>query len=189
MEYTDTNGDSSVNAGDTLTARWSFADLDLDLVDGPRTEATIQWRRNGNAIAGKTGPTYVIAPEDAGSPISFEFIPWTDPAITEPASGQLHDSITHNNGSGPGSIDPTDGVTLTAVTITGTTAGRPIVGQVLTANVTCTGGGGCGTVSYTWQRQRDAGGWTTVGTNSATYTPAREDQLHNIQVLATRTGP
>lgn len=190
ITLTDANGDAAADVGETLNAQYQFADLDGDTQDEARSRGTIKWRRNGAVIPGEVGLTYILKTEDIGTQISFEFEPWTDPAITVPASGITYDSVTHNNGSGPGTIDPQPGGgVLMAVTIDGLIGGRPIVDGVLTARVTCSGGGSCGTIDYAWERQLNGGGWVPVGTNSVNYTPVRGDQLYNIRVKATRTGP
>jgi len=68
---------SSVNVtgtlavGNTLTGNYTYSDIDND-VEGM---STYQWYRNGLAISGATGITYLISSADSGKTLAFEVTP------------------------------------------------------------------------------------------------------------------
>ena len=173
-------------AGDTLTAEYTITDPDTDDPDMPASDLTIQWTADGVNVGTTGSKTYIIQASDAGKTITYQLIPHTDQAITDPYQGVL--SIAANIGSdgsgNDGDIDiPGDNV-LVSVTVSGT----PVVGDLLTATPVCVAA--CtGDISYQWQLESAVGGGTftdIAGATGATYTPVKGDQRRKVQVIATQ---
>ena len=65
---------------------------------------------------------------------------------------------------------------------------EPRVGQRLTATVSDQDGG-VGSIEWKWERQPTRGDWTPIpGATSRTYTPAREDNGHDLRVTVDLPG-
>jgi len=141
-------------------------EADTGLLDGSGSLA-FQWLRAGEAIAGATSSSYIVAEDDQGRSISVE--------------------VARSGRSGSVRSDPVGPVTIahgTGPELTGTVAitGTPNVGQMLTANVA--GLSGSGEVFFQWMR----GGVAVPGANSAAYAVTAADAGLRIAVRATRHG-
>ncbi|HEX8215684.1 MAG TPA: hypothetical protein VF582_09485, partial [Allosphingosinicella sp.] len=117
--------------GSTLTASNTLADPDgMGVV-------TYQWLRNGVAIGGATGSTYVLAQADVGAAVSVR-ASYTDGGGT---AGTVSSTAT-------GTVANVNDAPTGAVTITGTAA----QGSTLTASNSLADADGMGTVAYQWLR-------------------------------------
>ncbi len=154
--------------GETLTAVTStIADP-----DGPDALTfSFQWKRDGTAITGATGATYVLAQDDVGAAITVT-VSWTD-------GGNTAESLT----SAPtaevtGANDPPTG----AVTI----SGAPTQGETLTAvTTTIADPDGPATLTFSFQWKRD--GTAISGATDATYTLTQADVGAAITVTVSWT--
>jgi len=181
--------DGILGPGDTLTATgFDFSDADND----PQTPTAYEWLADGSAIQAATGPTYILQDGDMGKTITVKATPNTDPASTEPATGAAVNAKKYLDLAGK---DSSSGLTLVSsvvnsVTIEGaSTANKPLVGETLTAVVTCRGAA-CDNskLHYQWQLEDSAGSGTyadIIGATTETYTVLRTDQKRRIQVLVT----
>ncbi|MEB4590558.1 DUF1566 domain-containing protein [Candidatus Thiothrix sp. Deng01] len=70
VSISDGNGGDAV-VGDTLTGNYTYSDADND-AEGA---STYRWLRDGGAIVGATGRTYMLVAADAGHGITFEVTP------------------------------------------------------------------------------------------------------------------
>lgn len=135
------------------------------LTPGARTPSastvSYQWRRNGAAISGATGSTYVLVTADINTTIS----------VIASGTGNYSGSATSANTS-------TVTTPLTAIAApTGTTT----VGSVLTAGARTPS---TATVTYQWKR----GGVAISGATASTYTLVTADLGAVITVTATGTS-
>jgi hypothetical protein len=177
---TDVDGNGLINAGDTLKVGWNTAtdvsDADGDTVEG----ASYEWFADGDSIG--TGIELVISEAHRGKQITLKSIAHTDagitdPAVSEPTLASIDPAI------GPEISIPGEGVAL-GVTINGLVGGSPKVGSVLSADAACEGS--CGTLTYQWQIESAVGSASFVdiaGATSQTYTPLKDDQKRQIQVV------
>ena len=93
-------------------------------------------------------------------------------------------TVAGGDGNG-GVIDPEgpDTVVVTGADVNG----NPIVGSALTAQVNCVST--CAPVlNYQWQIETVPGSavYTSIGTNSDSYTPTKDDQKRKIRVEVTK---
>ncbi len=154
----------TASQGETLTADTSgIADA-----DGLGT-FSYQWQRDGTAIPGATGATYVLEQADVGAAITVT-VSWTD-------SGNTVESLT----SAPtATVTDTNDAPTGAVTISGT----PTQGQTLTADTSgIADADGLGTFSYQWQRD----GAAIPGATGASYVLAQADVGAAITVTVSWT--
>ncbi|MFW5444336.1 MAG: Ig-like domain-containing protein [Methylococcaceae bacterium] len=70
ISINDTNGDLAI-VGDLLTGSYTYNDLENDL----EGISTFQWLRNGVAIAGATGQSYTLVPEDLRTSLTIKVTP------------------------------------------------------------------------------------------------------------------
>lgn len=156
--------------GDTLSVDYNFADADGDTEVTTGANATsFVWKRDGTAIGGATDATYSIVAADAGSVLTAEVTPKTDPLITDPEVGLAAASSPMTIGE---STQPT---AIEIHNSGGLLTGRPVVDDVLTAQPICPGT--CDTnMVFTWKVDG-----ADVG-NGTTYTPTKDDQKKVITV-------
>lgn len=142
--------------GQTLTAS--------DGVISNGTVSARQWLRNGTAIGGATGATYLLAAADAATSVSVR--------ISATGAG--------------GSVDATsNGVTVTAATVKITISGTPpTTGQVGQAySFTPTTANGSGTKSFTLSSGTLLGGLSfNTGTGAITGTPTVAGTMNGLVV-------
>lgn len=135
----------------------------------PDVANTYQWRRNGSAVEGATGPTYVVRAQDVGA------------SITVVATGTSAEFGTGTSTSAAITGKPGAGATVrTTPTISGT--GR--VGTTLTSTPVAWDPAETGT-TLQWMRN----GTAISGATSATYTVASGDLNASITLRATGTLP
>lgn len=150
----------TATVGSALTAttgKWKPSDSD--------TTFTYQWNREGAAIGGATGSTYVPVNADAGH------------SLTVSVTGD-HYNFNDVTATSPATKVVTGGTLTTATPqITGT----PVRGSVLTA-VPGTWGPGTVTLTYHWNRN----GSKISGATAATYTVTKADA--GTQLTVTVTG-
>ncbi|MCL2652240.1 MAG: S-layer homology domain-containing protein, partial [Propionibacteriaceae bacterium] len=151
----------STTVGSTLTVNigtWMPSD----------TVKTIQWNRNGTAIGGATGTTYIVAAADLGTSITV--------SVTGTRAG--YSPVTKT--SSPVAISAAPFVTSPIPTISGNTT----VGSTLTA----TPGTWNPSATFTYQWYR--GGAAIVGATAVTYalTGADFGQTMTVSVTGTRAG-
>ncbi len=138
--------------GETLTA---VTDTIAD-ADGLGT-FSYQWKRDGTAIPGATGSTYVLAQADVGAAITVT-VSWTD-------DGGTAESLTSSATAMVANVndDPTGAVTI---------AGTATQGETLTAVTdTIADPDGLGTFTYQWKRD----GADIAGATGSTYVLAQAD--------------
>lgn len=173
--YTDTNGNSIIDAGDVLniTTPGSFSDADMD-TEGQRTW---QWFADGIAIPSATNNTYTVQSTDLGKVIKLQEMPHTDSATTDPADGVAVDS---------NELTVAASNTPAAVVIGGIVSGYPQVGTPLTTTVTMADGSTGSASSYQWQIETAVGSDTYQnidGATADTYIPLGTEQKRKIQVV------
>jgi hypothetical protein len=80
--------------GQTLTGHYTYTDADND----PEGNSTYRWLRDGVAIAGATGTSYLLTIDDLNAVISFEVMP-------EAQTGELQGTVVANApDDGPGAV-------------------------------------------------------------------------------------
>ena len=146
--------------GETLTADSTVTTL-------PSAPQVGQWLRDGIAVAGATGATYVLTDADAGTTLSYR--------VTASTAG-FSDAVVTSGGVGP-----VDGGTITLPTPT--VDGSAVVDGTLTASLPGAVEPADATVDYSWTR-----GLTRVGTGN-TYTPTAADIGYQLSVTATAHKP
>ena len=135
------------------------------------TSYTQQWKRNGVAITGQTGLTYVLAAADVGTVITVSVVATNSIGSSTPVTSAGTATVID--------IIPTN---ATIPTITGT----PQVGATLTANV---GTWNNRPLTYTYQWNSSVGG-PILGATASTYVPVSGDvgNTLSVSVVATNSG-
>lgn len=148
--------------GEKLTAS-----NDLDDPDG-LGDISYQWLRNGTAIEGATGETYLLTQADVGSTISVT-ASYTDGFGTlESVTSDVTANVENLNDAPTGSV---------------TIAGQTQQGSTLTADNTLADPDGLGEISYQWLRD----GQAIEGATGSSYTLTQEDVDSTISVTASYT--
>ncbi len=157
LQVVDENG-GGLAIGDTLRAKYTYSDAEGD-VEG---ESVITWLRDGVAITGATGKTYVLTLADIGKKISFS-------VLAKALTGTLEGTLTLENAA----------PTATNVALSGTTT----VGQTLTGTYTYADADSDaqGTSTFRWLRNDVA----VSGATSATYTLTAADLGATIKFAVT----
>lgn len=185
IKSNDPNGTGVIAPGDVLTidTPFVFNDADGDIEQG----TTYSWQADGTEVG--TGTTYTVQAADAGKNFSLLVTPRTDSAITDPYEGAPVESSNTLSVEADGEV--------IRVTITGMDVdGRPLVGQTLTADATCSvstcaaAGSNPGELTYKWQIETSVGSGIyqdiSGAANTATYTPEGGDQKRQIRVNVSR---
>ncbi len=149
--------------GDTLTTSDTLADADG--LSGP---ISYQWYRDGAAIDGATGTTYITTQADVGAVITVIASYTDDQGTPESISSAGTAAVTNVNNA------PTGAVTIN---------GSPIENQTLTASNTLADSDGLGAISFQWYRD----GVAISGATGSTYTTTQTDVGTVISVLASYT--
>ncbi|ROQ64961.1 hypothetical protein EDF36_0463 [Rathayibacter sp. PhB152] len=152
----------SAAIGGTLTANpgnWGPAPVEL----------AYQWKRNGTAIAGATGSSYVVVSADSGT------------ALTVSVTGTKYGYTTATRTSSATQI----GLPLQTLMPTPTITGSTTVGSTLTANPGTWDSGV--TLSYQWKKN---GGTYISGATAKTYVLKASDAgaTLTVSVTGTKTG-
>ncbi|MCJ1702634.1 hypothetical protein [Rathayibacter sp. VKM Ac-2926] len=152
----------SAAIGGTLTANpgnWGPAPVEL----------AYQWKRNGTAIAGATGSSYVVASADSGT------------ALTVSVTGTKYGYTTATRTSSATQV----GLPLQTLMPTPTITGSTTVGSTLTANPGTWDSGV--TLSYQWKKN---GGTYISGATAKTYVLKASDAgaTLTVSVTGTKTG-
>jgi hypothetical protein len=152
----------SAAIGGTLTANpgnWGPAPVDL----------AYQWKRNGTAIAGATGSSYVVTSADSGT------------ALTVSVTGTKYGYTTATRTSSATQV----GLPLQTLMPTPTITGSTTVGSTLTANPGTWDSGV--TLSYQWKKN---GGTYISGATAKTYVLKASDAgaTLTVSVTGTKTG-
>ncbi|ROP56689.1 MULTISPECIES: hypothetical protein [unclassified Rathayibacter] len=152
----------SAAIGGTLTANpgnWGPAPVEL----------AYQWKRNGTAIAGATGSSYVVASADSGT------------ALTVSVTGTKYGYTTATRTSSATQV----GLPLQTLMPTPTISGSTTVGSTLTANPGTWDSGV--TLSYQWKKN---GGTYISGATAKTYVLKASDAgaTLTVSVTGTKTG-
>jgi hypothetical protein len=129
---------------------------------------TYQWLRDGAPIAGATGKTYTLAPEDLGRQVVVK--------VTGSKEGWT-DSTVDSNAVVPQVGDAPTFTTQPSV------SGAYRLGQTLTANPGAWGTGSTPTFTYQWRR----GGQPITGATSSTYAVTAADLGSTLSVTVTAT--
>ncbi|ROQ17009.1 hypothetical protein EDF54_0131 [Rathayibacter sp. PhB93] len=152
----------SAAIGGTLTANpgnWGPAPVEL----------AYQWKRNGTAIAGATGSSYVVTSADSGT------------ALTVSVTGTKYGYTTATRTSSATQV----GLPLQTLMPTPTISGSTTVGSTLTANPGAWDSGV--TLSYQWKKN---GGTYISGATAKTYVLKASDAgaTLTVSVTGTKTG-
>ncbi|MDY0912829.1 hypothetical protein [Rathayibacter festucae] len=152
----------SAAIGGTLTANpgnWGPAPVEL----------AYQWKRNGTAIAGATGSSYVVTSADSGT------------ALTVSVTGTKYGYTTATRTSSATQV----GLPLQTLMPTPTISGSTTVGSTLTANPGTWDSGV--TLSYQWKKN---GGTYISGATAKTYVLKASDAgaTLTVSVTGTKTG-
>jgi hypothetical protein len=152
----------SATVGGTLTAspgNWGPAPVDL----------AYQWKRNGTAIPGATGSSYVVASADSGT------------ALTVSVTGTKYGYTTATRTSSATQV----GLPLQTLMPTPTITGSTTVGSTLTANPGTWDSGV--TLSYQWKKNN---GTYISGATAKTYVLKASDAgaTLTVSVTGTKTG-
>jgi hypothetical protein len=154
----------TLNQGQTLTSD----DSHIADPDGLGAFSHV-WKREGVAIVGATGNTYVLTQADVGHTLSV--------TTSYVDGGNTTESIDSDASA---AIGNTNDVATGSVTITGT----PTQNQVLTADTSgIVDPDGIGTISYQWQRD----GTPIGGAINPSYTPSQADVGHVLTVVTSYT--
>ncbi|WP_421307196.1 ZirU family protein [Aeromonas veronii] len=189
--YVDTNGNSMVDMGDTLTIVGNnFKDLDND----DAAASKYVWYRNGTPIVGEESDTYILGLDDLGATITAGITPQTDAAITDPYQGPEVMASKGAPGDDDGNVDvvaPTEVKAVEIVLSNGDPLmGHPIVDTVLKAKVTTSADtvGNAADYNYQWMIEDPAAptGYSIItNATNETYTVLKGDQKRKLQVEVT----
>lgn len=75
--------DGLIKKSEVATSSYTFSDADGDAESG----TSFQWLRAGADIASATASTYTTVQDDVNANLTVKITPQTDPALTDPASG------------------------------------------------------------------------------------------------------
>ncbi|WP_368884991.1 ZirU family protein [Providencia vermicola] len=187
VKAVDTNSDGVLGVGDILTASgFIFKDVDGDM----QTSTTYEWYAGTTLISGTTSDTLKLTKDMLGKTITVKAIANTDPSKTEPSkslsvAAKKYTDINGTKLPDDGGITTVGGSVVKSVTISGITGSQPLVGEKLTADVSCHGT--CdSSLAYQWQIENAAGSGLYSNIPSATtkeYTVKGTDQKRKIQVI------
>nr|WP_258687101.1 ZirU family protein [Pseudomonas laurylsulfatiphila] len=176
VDVTDIKG--VLQVGQTLTGEYSF-----NANGGNTTDAsTMQWNNGGQT---DTDATYQLNASDVGRVLEFEVTAVNGAAVvgnTDRLDTANAPGVSGGGTTPPGSVidpDGPDNVLITGADVNG----NPIVGSPLTAQVYCVST--CAPVlNYQWQIETVPGSatYTSIGANSDSYTPTKDDQKRKIRV-------
>ncbi|MNE27889.1 hypothetical protein D3C80_1213120 [compost metagenome] len=176
VDVTDIKG--VLQVGQTLTGEYSFNPNGGNTTDA----STMQWNNGGQT---DTDATYQLNASDVGRVLEFEVTAVNGAAVvgnTDRLDTANAPGVSGGGTTPPGSIIDPDGPDT--VVVTGADVnGNPIVGTPLTAQVYCMST--CAPVlNYQWQIETVPGSavYTSIGANSDSYTPTKDDQKRKIRV-------
>jgi len=172
---TDNNGGQAL-VGDTLTASYSYSDVDSD-VEGA---SQYQWYRGTTAITGATSLSYTMVTADANQTLMFQVIPvaltGTSPGVAASATITVINSVP----------------VATNVLVSDVNGGQVVIGDVLNASYSFSDvdGDAEGASQYQWFRGTTA----ITGATALTYTTVTADANQTlvfqvIPVAATGASP
>ena len=168
VSITDSNGGSTV-VGDTLTASYSYTDIDGD----SEGSSLYRWLRDGVAISGATTTSYTLVAADSGTTVSFEVTPIAATGTTTGIAVTSANSLSVVN-SAP---------VASAVSINDANGGQAVVGDVLTGVYTYSDADGDGEGASTFQWLRN--GSVITGATSQSYTLTSADSGQSISFAVT----
>jgi len=162
VSISDSNG-GQVVVGDTLTASYTYSDIDGDLEGASQ----YQWYRGTSAIAGATALTYTLVVADANQTLRFDIVPvaasGTSPGVVASASIVVINSVPVANN----------------VSVLDNNGGQTVVGDVLSGQYVYSDVDGDteGASAYQWYR-----GTTTIsGATSINYTVVSADANQTLR--------
>ncbi|MCU1719457.1 ZirU family protein [Pseudomonas sp. 5P_3.1_Bac2] len=166
--------------GQTLTGSYDFIDNDDDSSNDAANDASVVAWLNGAQADSDT--QYLLHADDVGKVLTFEV---TAKRKSDGLNGNV-ERVDTATAIAPPSVDPQAPL---AVAVSGLQQGHPIVGQAVTAEVSCSGT--CAAeLLYDWQIETAEGSesYTSIGqpSNSNTYLPLGTEQKRRIRVEVTK---